>query len=286
MPQKRLHTFWKYSKHLSLLGVLICVISALFVSIQSKNTIESSSEFHSMFVLDVSSSMNTRDGSNTGDSRLWVSKKTIQDIVLNLSDEFGLTVFSGTSERVVPHTSDRGVFLTFLQGVDRKNVWEWGTNITRALKEAILDFDQESSWNIIVFSDGWAQDRDDIQELKQVLRDKNIELYIVGVGTKKWWYIPMGTDAFGVTFYKTYKWKRVVSKLDEKELKSIARELWATYIPLDKIHNLDIFERDQTDDGDDTWEREMPWILAFIWALFWMYFLGTIFFDKYWVWKK
>gem|GEM_PF-5868884 len=68
--------------------------------------------------------MNVWDGNSDEESRLKVVKQKITNIVSTLPHNFALTIFSGTPQRIIPLTSDNGLFLTFLSGVQRENVSE------------------------------------------------------------------------------------------------------------------------------------------------------------------
>ena len=68
------------------------------------------------------------------------------------------------------------------------------------------------------------------------LEQKNVQVIIVWVWTVYWWYIPIWFNASWWTKYKFYKWKQVVSKLNENNLKEIAKN-WKTisYIRYENI---------------------------------------------------
>jgi len=249
----------------------------------SYNTSENS--WYTTFVLDVSHSMNVTDGTPEWRSRLNTAKSKIQEIVSEIPHQFGLTVFSWNPQRVIPHTTDIGLFLTLLSGIDRQNVSQWGTNLGLALQEAIQDFIDDTSWNIVLFSDGGEWEIEKLQDISNTLKQKQVEVTIVGVGSTIGGHIPLGRDVFGRTTYVVHNGERVVSQLTESNLKSTAKKLWGTYI------HIDDFEIESIPDAQTHnilhYTGTTTMILIMIAFIFWIYFLVFLYVHiHFWIWRR
>lgn len=189
------------------------------------------------FVVDVSKSMLSEDISswNGENSRLSTAEETIQYILSELPNfSYGLSVFAGEALRILPFTQDKDIFLTFLSGISSESVSVQWTDLSKALVAWIEAFTLDEAkkwWTLVLFTDGWDEvvDSSTLGEIKKLLRQKHIELLVVGVGSEEGSYIPVGTDAFGEPVYKMYNWQRVVSKLDASGLRNLASSLWWTY---------------------------------------------------------
>ena len=77
------------------------------------------------------------------------------------------------------------MFATFLASLDHTNISKQGTRIDLALEDAVASFIEDTTGTIIVFTDG---DEDTMEIPSQVytqIREKDIDVVIVGVGTKQ-----------------------------------------------------------------------------------------------------
>ncbi len=276
------YIFFPGSRWVTLVASFICLLIAFIWSFSDTDHDTQIDSDHTTFVLDVSLSMNTYDGNNQKQSRLTVAKDAIQEIIKGSTHEFGLTVFSGSPERIIPHTSDRGIFLTFLSWVDRRNVAEGGTNISLGIEEAILDFQTGESGKIIVFTDGGDEDIGRLEVLSIALSERNISLFIVWVGTESGDFVPQWVDDFGRIVYKLYKWQKILSQLDTKGLSELATRLWAEYLDISDIETIDI----SSGSSNNSPLRSRVWWSILLGFLFWLYFLGGLIYHKKYSWNN
>ena len=231
-------------------------------------------------VLDVSNSMNVADGNSQGNSRLEVAKEKIQEIVRSVPHQFWLTVFAGSSQRIIPHTSDIGLYMTFLESVGRSSVSQWGTSISQALIAATQDF-QKTPWGSIIVITDWGEESfTETWNLHEKLAGRNI--FIVGVGTKDGGHILQGRDIFWNALYMEHQWKRVISSLSEKNLKNIASKLGGDYSHISTFSYIpNIVE------GNFLYSISTTFLCVLLSALFWMYYVGHVLFYKYFsLWRK
>jgi len=256
-----------------------------FISSLTQGSYKNKDRWHTTIVLDVSHSMNVTDWDKNGSSRLDVAKRKIQEIVSEVPHKYGLTVFSWSPQRIIPHTQDLGLFLTFLQWVDRGNVSQWGTDIELALQEATQDFIDENSGNIILFTDGWERASEDIADLRNVLKDTQVQVTIVGVGTKSWWPIVVGRDIFGRASYANENWTAVISRLWEANLKSLAKKIWGNYIHIDTFIPEQIWEVSHNRSFYYFSWTTMRYVIGAFAC--WMYFLVFLYIHIHiWIWRK
>lgn len=222
-------------KHISLILLVSCSFILVFFEfswIREQNT-SSENPLWVAFILDVSQSMNTRDVWE--DSRLEFAKETVYSLLPSLSGyEVSLQIFAGEFQRILPFTGDFEIVTTMSQSLDYKNVIKQWSDIQTALFETLKSFDNRS-WSIIVFSDGGEDDIELTRELQSLSKQKNVEIYVVWVGTTQWWYIPTW-ERFNP--YKVYNWERVVSRLERENLKKFSRGIGAKY--MEDISDIDL----------------------------------------------
>lgn len=241
--QDKSFKIWKISKNIKLvytsyfllfLSFLLLLISASFTDYTSLDNSQKSNE-KVLFVLDVSTSMKALDYMqwNKTFSRLDTAKKWISDFVANSSSlSVWLNVFAWDVVWIMPIMNNSDTFLTFLSGVDENNVSKQWTDIYSALAYSLQRFYEKdnSRKSIFLISDWWDElEKKDFSKIKELLDKQKIKLYIVGIWSEKWNFIPLETDYFGQTNYKTYNWKKVITKLNSANLQNISSKLWASY---------------------------------------------------------
>ncbi len=207
-----------------------------------KNTTNISSWANIVFLLDVSKSMNAIDyNAWWGDiSRLDFSKNFIQDIITkNKNNNYWLNIFSWEALEVLPLTSDKAIFSTILSWITSDNISANWTNINAALISSVWFFNDENWWLIIMLSD-WHDEEElwKLDQIKKDLKNKNIDIVILWIGTLWWAYIPIWIDMFWNYNYKIYNWRKVVSKLNEKALKKLSSQLNWKYFRVEDIDSL------------------------------------------------
>jgi len=199
-----------------------------------------------IFVLDVSKSMNVADIKdwNYNYTRLDVSKKSIWDFVVkNSQNRFWLVIFAWDAISTVPLTNDNNLFLTFLEGVDYRNLTNQGSDFKKAIDLWIERFiwENDRSKALIFISDWW--DTWDNVNFK-IKKDNSIAFWVIWIWTEKWWKIIKWVDFFGKYIYQKYKWNFIISKLNIDNLKSISSILWWNFIKLEDIWDLEKLNKD------------------------------------------
>lgn len=234
---------WKISKNKNLiyisyillfLSFILLLISAFFTDYTTQNNNWKSNE-KVLFLLDVSKSMKALDYNewNKTYSRLDTAKKWISDFVSNAPNiSTWLNVFAWEVVWIMPIMNSSDTFLTFLYWVDENNLSKQGTNIYDSILYSIERFDKKdnSKKSIFLISDwGDELEKKDFSKIKKSLDEQKIKLYIIWIWSKRGSFIPLETDYFGQTTYKTYNSKKVVTKLNSDNLQNIASKLGTTY---------------------------------------------------------
>lgn len=200
-------------------------------------------------VLDTSKSMLAAD---IRPNRLQQAKWAVRDFVHNLKgDRIGLIAFAGSSFLQCPVTVDYAAFTMMLDDLYAGIIPRGGTAIAQALETAADSFEDnnEADKVIILITDGEDHEGDPL-EMAEKLKDENIRLYSIGVGTPEGELIP----AKGGGYVKDTQGRVVKSSINETLLEQLARETGGFYVRsapgdfgLERIYDLGIssLQRDE-----------------------------------------
>lgn len=224
--------------------------------------------------------MNVADiGTST---RLFTAKQVIQNWVKNSAwARYGLVIFSGEATSVLPLTSDKNTFLTFLSWVDHNNLVKQSTDFAPALDLAYKRFSGEwKNRQIVVLTDGGEDG--DVKE-GSLSYQNNIKYHIFGVGSREGWNIPIGTDLFGTPLYKTQNGAYVVSKLHQKNISQLAKYFHTIPIYIENEYDIENKwgEKILHSQLRSSWEEKMKYIfIGGIGFLLYVWFLCVHFWKK------
>ena len=177
-----------------------------------------------MIALDVSNSMLAEDYSP---NRLERAKLAVSRMTDKLQDDrIGLIVFAGTSFVQLPITTDFVSAKMFLSSISTESVPIQGTALEDALRTAGRSFSAQSEKSrvIILISDGENHEGNPV-EVAKMLSEEGIKVYTIGVGSAQGQPIPMNGELL-----KDKDGNIVVTRLDEKTLREIARAGGGAYI--------------------------------------------------------
>jgi len=262
-----------YIKYIFLLISLFIVLFSIFwVRYWEKNVKNEVNWIDMMFVLDVSKSMNVADigDSNYNYTRLDVIKDSIAKFIAShREDRFGLVIFAGDAISTVPLTTDHDLFLTFLNGVDYRNLTKQWSNFEKALSLWIERFNNSNDRSkSLVFISDWGDAVDNINKsrIKEIYnRVKWITYSIVGVWTSSGWKIIKGRDAFWRYIFQRYKWEYVVSKINRSNLEDIASVLNWNYFEVKNIWDLSNLNSSINSLAKKVISKWVTWELADAW---------------------
>jgi len=182
-----------------------------------------------LVVIDTSKSMLTQD---VKPNRLARTKFAVQDLLKKLrGDRIGLIAFAGEPFLICPLTVDYGGFQINLNALDVETVPRGGTNIGKAIREAIKDYDETSSKHkaIIVITDGDDLEGDPIAAAQEA-KKKGIKIYSVGIGSAEGELIRMRNPQGELIFLKDQSGNFVKSRLNEKLLREISLITGGVYV--------------------------------------------------------
>ncbi|WP_302272431.1 vWA domain-containing protein [Brachyspira aalborgi] len=163
-------------------------------------------------LLDLSKSM---DANDIYPSRLGRAKLEIEDFIKSVDNlSVALVGFAGTSFIATPFTQDMETFTYILDNLNPKSVALQGTRIADALQTArnTFNINSISQKSIILITDGEDHAGNFETTLKE-LKDMNISVYTVGIGTEEGESIVSDLGVSGRT---------VISKRYDETLKLIA----------------------------------------------------------------
>ena len=181
-----------------------------------------------LMVVDTSKSMLTSD---VKPNRLERTKLAIQDLLKKLKgDRVGLIAFAGDAFMVCPLTADYAGFMLSLNDLDTRTVGRGGTNIGRAIEEAIRGYDatRNDYKAVILITDGDDLEGDALAAAREA-KDKGIRIYSIGIGTPEGELIQFVNERGETEFLKDSAGNFVKSRLNENLLQQIALTTGGVY---------------------------------------------------------
>lgn len=196
--------------------------------------------------LDVSNSMRAKD---IQPSRLERAKLALQQTISRMGgDRIGIVVFAGQAYTNLPLTDDHAAGEMVLESVSPDMISMQGTAIGTAIDQAMASFsgdDKNRGKAIIVISDG-ENHEDDAPAAAARAAEKGVIVSAIGIGSPEGEKIPEYDAAGNFTGNKLdEEGKEIVTKLDEENLKAVAREGKGMYqrassgdIGIDKVYSM------------------------------------------------
>ena len=189
-----------------------------------------------LIAVDLSESMNAHDIQPT---RLEKVKFELKNIVNAFSsDRMGLLIFSSEAFVQCPLTYDQSALNLFIETLNTNLVPNSGTDFGPPLEMALkkLQGDESSitqpkSKIIILISDG-EDFGEDTEDIANEIDENGIKLFTLGVGTENGSKIKMRSG-----FKKDRQGNDVITKLDSRQLKSLAVETGGTYFEINESQN-------------------------------------------------
>lgn len=229
-----------------------------------------------VFAVDVSKSMLAED---IAPNRLEKSKQLVSQIINNLvSDRVGIVAYAGKAFPQLPITTDYAAAKLFLQGMNTDMISSQGTAISEAINLARTFYDAEDATSkiLIIISDGEDHSDNSASEAAKNAQNEGIKIFTIGVGDDKGGPIPIKRNGIVLNYKKDNNNETVITKLDEDNLRAIARNADGQYINgsstatvvntlkeiLETIEKTE-FESQQVADYKD----QFQWFLAFGLAL-------------------
>ena len=165
-------------------------------------------------------------------NRLQQAKWGIRDMLAQLrGDRVGLVVFSGVSYLQCPLTADYAAVMMYVNDLNVGLVPRGGTAIAEALKTAANSFDEKSGADrlIVLITDGEDTLADPL-ELVPMLKEKNIKVFAIGVGSPEGELIPVTDEGGRENFLRDRSGNIVKSSLNENMLQRLALSTGGAYL--------------------------------------------------------
>ena len=208
-------------KLLLLVGVLFLVLAAARPQFGKKPVILKREGRDIVFLLDTSLSMLAQD---IKPDRLSRARFEIKSLLERLEgDRVALVPFAGEASVLCPLTTDYSALGLFLETVDTDYISRPGTNISDALKVGEEVFDErQSQYKVMILITDGEQLEGDALETARKLKEENIHLYAIGIGSPDGVPIALENQNGGVEHKRDSKGDIVISKLGEKLLVELA----------------------------------------------------------------
>ncbi len=222
-PVSSLHSFVRF---FLFRNTLVLLIFAMAQPVWGKQKVKAKSKNTELVIcLDVSNSMNTRDIEKQS-SRLDISKRAINQLINQLTGEkIGIAVFAGSAYVQLPLTTDYAAAKMFANEITTDMVSSQGTNISAALRmaDAMFTLSSTAGKSIILITDGENHEENPTEELLK-LKDKNIQVNALGIGTKLGGPIPRDGKRPELGYKTDESGKIIVSKVNPSLISSIAKQ--------------------------------------------------------------
>ncbi|OGX39493.1 MAG: hypothetical protein A3G91_03635 [Omnitrophica WOR_2 bacterium RIFCSPLOWO2_12_FULL_50_9] len=182
-----------------------------------------------LVAVDTSKSMLTQD---VKPNRLERTKLAVQDLIKKLKgDRIGLIAFAGDAFMICPLTVDYGGFLLSLNDLNVETVPRGGTNLSRAIAEALRGYDHVlNKYKVIVMiTDGDNLEGDPLVQARKA-KEMGIKIYCIGIGTQDGELIQFASESGEAEFLKDREGNFVKSRLNEKLLQEIALSTGGVYV--------------------------------------------------------
>lgn len=175
-----------------------------------------------VFAVDVSKSMLAED---IAPNRLEKAKQLVSQIVNNLAgDRVGIIAYAGSAFPQLPITTDYGAAKMFLQALNTNMVSSQGTAIGEAIKLATTYYNDSDQTNRLLFLITDGEDHEGgIDEITKEAAKDGIRIVTIGIGTTKGGPIPLKRNGVVQSYQKDQQGETVITRMDEKNLKKIAK---------------------------------------------------------------
>ena len=124
---------------------------------------------------------------------------------------------------------DYSAFLENLNSVGPESISRGGSNIGRALREAVKAFPEENNFKVVVLlTDGEDLEKEAVATAREIAGD-GIKVYSIGIGTPEGSYLKVRSENGVEEFVRDSSGQPVRSRLDETTLKKISQLTGGSY---------------------------------------------------------
>ncbi len=218
-PVSSLHAFIRFFFIRNI--IVFAVLALMQPAFGNKKVSATTNGVEMIFAVDISNSMNTRDIEG-GESRINVAKRAMNQFVNQApAAKVGLLVFAGSVYPQLPLTADKSAAKMHIDELSTNFISNQGTDISTALEESSVFFSVDKTAKVLILITDGENHEGGIDEVVQMLNDKNIQLLVLGVGTKKGGLVPVSSSS-NSKYLKDDLGRTVISKLNTGMIEDIA----------------------------------------------------------------
>lgn len=226
-PVSSIRAFWRY--FLIRNAIVFVILALMQPAFGNKKITAQTNGVELVFAMDISSSMDAKDMSNDV-SRIEAAKKAMVQFVNQApAGKVGLLVFAGSVYPQLPLTADKVAAKMYIEELSTDIMSNQGTNIGLALNEASIFFSEEKVKKVVVLITDGENHEGGLNSAYSVLKENNIELLVLGLGSKKGALVPKSSEP-NSGYLKDDLGRSVISKLNEGMIKNIAQDAEGSYI--------------------------------------------------------
>lgn len=169
-------------------------------------------------------------------NRLEFGKRVVRNIFKKIKgDKIGIIPFSDSAYIQMPLTEDYSIGENYINAIDSNLISGGGTKVMDALKIANNSFQEINSEKkiVLIVSDGGEEESD----VANFVKENNIIVYSIGVGTSKGEVIPDYKNGKRNGFIKDSKGSIVVSKLNTSFLKNLSKSSKGKYYEVNNLND-------------------------------------------------
>ncbi len=219
-PVSTRKVFWRYFYIRN--AVVFLVFALMQPALGYKNVKGHANGVELIFAIDISNSMNTRDIKG-GETRLDVAKRAMNQLVnQSTSARVGLLIFAGNAYPQLPLTADKAAAKMYIDELKTSFISNQGTNISSALNESSKLFSKQKTKKVLVLITDGEDHEGGLKEVYKTIKEKNIEVLVLGIGTEKGGIVPRDEDPNAVSL-KDEMGNSVISKVNLEMLNEIAK---------------------------------------------------------------
>lgn len=221
-PVSSAYSFFRY--FLVRNAIVFLVIAAMQPSFGNKLTTGKASGVELVFAVDVSQSMNARDMSNAN-SRLDAAKRAMMQLMNQTSSaKVGILIFAGSVYPQLPLTADKSAAKMFIEELSTDLISNQGTNVGLALENSVEYFSEDKLKKVVVLITDGEDHEGGMNSSIALLKEKGIELAILGLGTKNGGLIPLDPLNVSAGYVQDELGKSVMTRVNTKMLDEIATQ--------------------------------------------------------------
>ena len=231
---------------INILIIILLFIINLRPMIPNNNATVLNNNLDVLFVIDNTISIIAEDynGNNT---RLSGIQKDCRHIIESLNGaRFSIITFDNTSKILIPFTKDSNIANEWIDIIYPINdLYAKGSSLTVPIEDInnTLNNNKNDRIKIIFFisdgEDNKDSNIDDYKSIKKYIKNGAV----LGYGTTKGGYMKRtssyASDNEYIKYFTDTSYDKAISQIDEKNLKTIAKNIGVNYIYMDKTNNID-----------------------------------------------